>query len=287
MGQLIYGAVHRSIMKTTTIIILTFYFASAIGRGVKEIRLATGNWIGCGGVNIGIKIQSGRNECIVIPKPQIFGNSIATWSGTQLGNCASFNVDENSRVYFQTDSSTDGFCPDLLQIYMDDRVNTRYHARANYYVGYYTNDHNNYPNGVTKEWPKGVKEIRLATGNWLNCGGVNIGIKIQSGRNDCIVIPKPKIFGNSIATWSGAQLGNCASFNVDESSRVYFQTDSSTDGFCPDLLQIYTDDRVNTRYHAKGNYYVAYYTNDHNNFPSGVTKEWPKMKTNNSEPIEI
>jgi len=151
--------VQKSTMKTT-IIILIFFFASAIGRGVKEVRL-TNNWfVNCGGVNIRIKIVSGRNACAVQPKQRVAGNSIASWSGAELGSCRSFPVDGASRVFFQTNSANDGFCPELAQIYMDDQRNTRYHAGSKWWISYYKSNNNNEGHGVTKEWPRDDGYVR-------------------------------------------------------------------------------------------------------------------------------
>ena len=120
-----------------------------------------------------------------------------------------------------------------------------------------------------------MKEVRLSNGFWHNCGGVNIGIKIVTGRNECIVVPKQRVFGNSLAYWRGAELGNCLRFPVNRASLVYFLTASETDGFCPELAQIFMDDQVDTRYHARSNYWVSYYKKAQNDEQHGVTKEWP------------
>ena len=84
---------------------------------------------------------------------RVSANSFASWRGAELGNCASFNVNLASQVYFLTTSVSDGFCPELAQIYMDDHVNTRYHARSNYWTGHYKSENNNDPHSVSKEWP--------------------------------------------------------------------------------------------------------------------------------------
>lgn len=127
---------------------------------MKEVRLANGYWNNCYGVNIGIKIVSGRNECIVVPKQHVWGNSLVSWRGAELGNCLSFPVDGASQVYFQTTSATDGFCPELAQIYMDDSRNTRYHARSNHWVSWYYSAQNTQAHGVTKEWPLDGQYVR-------------------------------------------------------------------------------------------------------------------------------
>ena len=128
---------------------------------MKEVRLSNDFWAGCGGVNIGIKIVSGRNECNVVPKQRVYKNLKASWTGrAELGNCLAFPVNVASRVYFLDDSETDLFCPEVAQIYMDDQVNTRYHALSNYWVGDYNSTHNNVAHAVTKEWPLDGHYIR-------------------------------------------------------------------------------------------------------------------------------
>lgn len=124
-------------------------------QGVKEIALLNGYFGDCSGPNVYVRIFDPTNHkyCDVERKPYVYANTLAYWRGAELGNCAGMNVNIHSLVYFMT-TGTDGFCPELARIRLNDQENTLYEAKGQLsWYNTYTSTENSVQHGLSKLWP--------------------------------------------------------------------------------------------------------------------------------------
>merc|ERR1712110_92011 len=151
MGKHSFMVILLASIMRGVIILLSLFCTSVIGnRSVRKIAL-TNDWpLACFGQNVKIRITNGRFQCTTKPKQRIWANWVTEWKGQQLDNCASLDVDINSKVYIITGNNN--FCPIHLQIRMNDDVDTAYEAIMLNYVDY-NKDTNRQAHGLTQRWP--------------------------------------------------------------------------------------------------------------------------------------
>jgi len=265
------------------IALLSLFLASAIANRddpiVKKIILEVNRQYGCGGGYVTISLTHPRNNlhygiCSLSSKLESSQNRKLVWrTDNELRNCKNQAITDSMRVNVRSGRQ---LCPGFVRVVASNGAIFRASIPAGP-----NNQQSAYP--LTKLKGPGVKEISMANGPWDNCSGRKVKVKIVDPRTNkhCEVEPKDEVVANSIAHWSGAELNDCASMNVDMNSQVYFMTtavrDDGTDGgFCPERTTIRMRDEVNTLWEAYGRITdFNFFTTATNDVGHGLLKYWP------------
>ena len=88
--------------------------------------------------------------------------------------------------------------------------------------------------------------------DFVNCGaGLDIQLKLISGSKNCTVKVKPELKCGKVLTWKDNDLGDCAYFDVDNSSKVLVQTLSNIANFCPSIIEVRMSNSNFTSYRSE------------------------------------
>ena len=119
--------------------------------------------------------------------------------------------------------------------------------------------------------------------DFVNCGaGLDIQIKLTSGSRNCTVKVKPELQYGNVLTWKDNELGDCAYFDVDESSKVLVQTLSNIANFCPLIIELRMSNSNYTSYRSlMADKLYSYNTNE---LGHSLVKIWPITSGMNCEP---
>ena len=110
--------------------------------------------------------------------------------------------------------------------------------------------------------------------DFVNCGaGLDIQIKLISGSKNCTVKVKPELQHGKVLTWKDNDLGDCAYFDVDSSSKILIQTLSNIANFCPAIIELRMSDSNYTSYRSEMEDKI--YSYNTNNLGHGLVKIWP------------
>ena len=110
--------------------------------------------------------------------------------------------------------------------------------------------------------------------NYVDCGvGQDIQIKLTSRTENCTVKVKPELKNGQVLTWKDHDLGECAYFDVDESSKVLVQTKWNISNFCPSIIELEMSDSSHSSYRSEMEDKV--YSYNTNELRHGLVKVWP------------
>ena len=84
---------------------------------------------------------------------------------------------------------------------------------------------------------------------------------------------KPELQHGKVLTWKDNELGDCAYFDVDESSKVLVQTLSNIAYLCPSIIELRMSDSNHTSYRSKMEDKV--YSYNTNELGHSIVKVWP------------
>ena len=87
---------------------------------------------------------------------------------------------------------------------------------------------------------------------------------------------KPELKNGQVLTWKDHDLGECAYFDVDESSKVLVQTKWNISNFCPSIIELGMSDSSHSSYRSEMEDKV--YSYNTNELHHGLVKVWPTAK---------
>ena len=120
--------------------------------------------------------------------------------------------------------------------------------------------------------------------DFVNCGaGLDIQIKLTSGSRNCTVKVKPELKHGKVLTWRDNDLGDCAYFDLDNSSKVLVQTLSNIVNFCPLIIELRMSNSNYTSYRSEMEDKI--YSYNTNELGHSLVKIWPTTSGMNYETV--
>ena len=118
--------------------------------------------------------------------------------------------------------------------------------------------------------------------DFVNCGaGLDIQIKLTSGSRNFTVKLKPELKYGKVLTWRDNDLGDCAYFDLENSSKVLVQTLSNIANFCPLIIELRMSNSNYTSYRSEMEDKI--YSYNTNEFGHSLVKIWPTTSGMNYE----